>query len=186
MANRSPPMPLDIGATRPIIALAATAASTAFPPRSSMCTPACAASGDSAATMPLREITIDRPWLRSCASAPDVPLYAPAVTTMAPASRATAIRAWILCEGLILRMARRLLWNSHANVEPTVTQSHYWCNYKPFKAGMPILCQDLGPKAWQHSLQTSGPMLRPGFRRWKVEDSLLSCSSQPLGLRLWH
>src|SRR5207302_10116975 len=30
--------------------------------------PACAASGDSAATIPLREITIDRPCERSCAS----------------------------------------------------------------------------------------------------------------------
>ena len=54
-------MPSDIGATIPIIAFAAIAASTAFPPCSSISTPACAASGDSAATIPLREITIDRP-----------------------------------------------------------------------------------------------------------------------------
>ena len=45
-------MPLDIGATTPITAFVAMAASTAFPPRSSMRAPACAASGDSAATIP--------------------------------------------------------------------------------------------------------------------------------------
>src|SRR5882757_2868626 len=34
MANRSPPMPFIIGATRPMAAFAATAASTALPPLS--------------------------------------------------------------------------------------------------------------------------------------------------------
>ena len=52
MAKRSPPIPLDIGAMTPIMAFTAMAASTAFPPRSRISTPACAASGDSAATMP--------------------------------------------------------------------------------------------------------------------------------------
>ncbi len=67
MANKSPPMPFIIGATTPIAALTAIAASTAFPPRSRILTPACAANGDSAATIPLREITIERAWDRSCA-----------------------------------------------------------------------------------------------------------------------
>ena len=62
-------MPLDIGATTPITAFAATAASTALPPCSRIWTPACAARGDSAATTPFREITIERPCPRSCAGA---------------------------------------------------------------------------------------------------------------------
>src|SRR2546430_477212 len=57
-----------IGPPTPITAFAAIAASTAFPPRSRMRTPASAANGDSAATIPFREITIDRPCERSCAS----------------------------------------------------------------------------------------------------------------------
>ena len=60
MANRSPPIPFIIGATTPITALAAIAASTACPPRASTIAPACAASGLSAATIPLVEIAIDR------------------------------------------------------------------------------------------------------------------------------
>src|SRR5215471_7065858 len=67
MAKRSPPIPFIIGETTPIIAFVAIAASTAFPPRSRIRAPACAASGDSAATIPCREITIERAWDRSCA-----------------------------------------------------------------------------------------------------------------------
>src|SRR5713226_8994907 len=70
-------MPLDIGATRPIMALAATAASTAVPPRSSTATPACAARGDSAATIPYREIAIERACPRSCASSSPVVIWNP-------------------------------------------------------------------------------------------------------------
>ena len=60
-------MPFIIGETTPIMAFVAIAASTALPPRSRMRAPACAASGDSAATMPLREMTMERACERSCA-----------------------------------------------------------------------------------------------------------------------
>src|SRR5712691_3523714 len=70
-------MPSDIGATRPIMALAATAASAPVPPRSSTATPACAASGDSAATIPYREIAIERACPRSCASGSPVFIWNP-------------------------------------------------------------------------------------------------------------
>src|SRR6516225_10765618 len=60
-------MPFIIGSTTPIMAFVAMAASTAFPPPSRMRTPAAAASGDSAATIPPLDITTDRPWVRSCA-----------------------------------------------------------------------------------------------------------------------
>src|SRR5712664_4218961 len=73
-------MPFSIGSTTPIIAFVAIAASTAFPPRSNIRTPACAASGDSAATIPPREITIDRPCERSCALAPIVVIVIAAST----------------------------------------------------------------------------------------------------------
>ena len=62
-------MPFIMGATRPMAALAATAASIALPPLSSMAVPARAAIGCSAATMPYCEITMERPWVRSCAVA---------------------------------------------------------------------------------------------------------------------
>src|SRR5580704_13086893 len=58
-------MPFIIGSTTPIIAFVAIAASTAFPPLSKILTPACEASGDSEATIPPREITIDRVCPRS-------------------------------------------------------------------------------------------------------------------------
>src|SRR6266849_9874929 len=56
-------MPFDWGSTRPITALAAIAASMALPPRSSTCTPARAASGWLAATMPYRVAMRDRPTI---------------------------------------------------------------------------------------------------------------------------
>ena len=62
-------MPFIIGSTTPITAFAATAASMAFPPCARICAPACAASGLSAATMPSRLITRDRPCDRSWAFA---------------------------------------------------------------------------------------------------------------------
>src|SRR6266508_3510905 len=65
MANRSPPIPHIIGATTPITALAAIAASAACPPRARIAAPAAAASGCSAATIPPRVITTERPWERS-------------------------------------------------------------------------------------------------------------------------
>src|SRR6266567_6916246 len=67
MANRSPPMPLAIGATTAIAALAATAASTALPPCARMVAPIWEASGCSVATMPEREMTRDRACVRSWA-----------------------------------------------------------------------------------------------------------------------
>lgn len=60
-------MPFIIGATRPMAALAATAASIALPPLSRMAVPARAAIGCSAATIPYWEITMERPWVRFCA-----------------------------------------------------------------------------------------------------------------------
>ena len=45
-------MPLDAGSTTPIAKQAATAASTAFPPMSSICTPALVAWTSLVATMP--------------------------------------------------------------------------------------------------------------------------------------
>ncbi len=67
-------MPFIIGATTPIIALVAIAASTALPPDSRIRTPACAARGDSAATIPFFEITIDRICDRSCAALMNAPI----------------------------------------------------------------------------------------------------------------
>ena len=64
-------MPFIIGATRPITALAATAASIALPPASSMAVPARAAIGCSAATMPYWEMTMERPCVRSKAASGD-------------------------------------------------------------------------------------------------------------------
>src|SRR5271155_458162 len=60
-------MPFIIGSPTPLIALAVIAPSTALPPRSRTRTPACEARGDSVATIPPREITIDRACPRSCA-----------------------------------------------------------------------------------------------------------------------
>src|SRR4249919_1012986 len=61
IAKRSPPIPFDCGSTRPITALVAIAASTALPPRSRICTPARAANGWLAATMPYFVAIRDRP-----------------------------------------------------------------------------------------------------------------------------
>src|ERR1700730_11826229 len=58
-----------MGSTTPMTALVATAASTALPPWASTLAPAWAANGFSADTTPLREITIERPCVRSCALA---------------------------------------------------------------------------------------------------------------------
>ncbi len=62
-------MPFIIGATTPMAALAATAASIALPPLSSIAVPARAAIGCSAATIPYCEITMERACVRSCAIA---------------------------------------------------------------------------------------------------------------------
>ncbi len=67
IANRSPPMPFIIGATAPMTALAAMAASTAWPPRASTEAPACDASGCSLATTPPVVMTIERACARSMA-----------------------------------------------------------------------------------------------------------------------
>ena len=90
MANKSPPMPFIIGETTPIMALVAIAASTALPPDSRIRTPACAASGDSAATIPFSEITIERFCDRSC-----VLLVPAAINSAATASIAFLVkRIW--------------------------------------------------------------------------------------------
>src|SRR6185369_6647874 len=67
MANRSPPTPLLIGSTTPSAALAAIAASIAEPPRARICAPACEASVWLVATIPWREITMERASDLSCA-----------------------------------------------------------------------------------------------------------------------
>src|SRR5579862_4542296 len=69
MPNRSPPMPQLMGSTTPSTALAAMAASMAVPPRANTWAPACDASVWLVATIPRSEMTMDRAWLRSCASA---------------------------------------------------------------------------------------------------------------------
>src|SRR5262245_45204047 len=61
IAKRSPPMPFISGSPTPITALAAMAASTAWPPCSSTLAPACAASGWLAATMPKVVAIFERP-----------------------------------------------------------------------------------------------------------------------------
>src|SRR4051794_22789224 len=63
IANKSPPIPLDCGSTSPMTALVAIAASMALPPRSSTCTPARAASGWLAATIPYFVAMRDRPTM---------------------------------------------------------------------------------------------------------------------------
>ena len=50
IANASEPMPLEVGSTTVSVIAAASAASTALPPRASICRPACAASGCEVAT----------------------------------------------------------------------------------------------------------------------------------------
>jgi hypothetical protein len=52
---------LPVGSINPIVAFAAMAASTALPPRSRICTPARAASGWLAATIPNVVATMERP-----------------------------------------------------------------------------------------------------------------------------
>jgi len=69
IANRSPPMPFIIGATSPMAALAAIAASIALPPRSRSAVPARVPMGCSAATTPYCEMIMDRPCERSWAIA---------------------------------------------------------------------------------------------------------------------
>ena len=60
MANRSPPIPHDIGSTTPSTALAAIAASTALPPCWRTRIAAAVASGWLVAAIPCRAITADR------------------------------------------------------------------------------------------------------------------------------
>src|SRR5215831_1510898 len=66
MANRSPPTPTIIGSTTFRTAAVATAASIALPPCMRTRSPACAASGWLATTIPWGAITSDR----VCASQP--------------------------------------------------------------------------------------------------------------------
>jgi len=61
MMKRSPPIPFIEGSIRPIVAFAAMAASMAFPPRSRISTPARAANGWLAATIPNCVLTTERP-----------------------------------------------------------------------------------------------------------------------------
>src|SRR5881394_1519287 len=63
-----------MGATNPMVALAATAASMALPPFARMVAPICEASGCSVATIPYREMTMDRAWERSSVAAAEIEL----------------------------------------------------------------------------------------------------------------
>src|SRR4051794_32858241 len=95
MANRSPPMPHDIGSISPIAALVAMAASAAFPPRLRTSSPTWAASGWLVATIPFAATVTDRPALygagvgRSAADASAVR----ASMTADPIARRTAVMA---------------------------------------------------------------------------------------------
>ena len=60
MANRSPPIPLPVGSTSPSIALAAMAASIAFPFFFKISIATCVANGWLVAAMPLLAITSER------------------------------------------------------------------------------------------------------------------------------
>ena len=63
MTNISAPRPVLFGSWRAIMAIVATAASTAFPPSCRIFSPACAACGSLVATTPLRARISDRVWL---------------------------------------------------------------------------------------------------------------------------
>jgi hypothetical protein len=72
MANMSPPIPHPVGSIRPRAALAAIAASTAFPPFFSISRPIWVANGWLVATMPFFPMTSERvakgcPVILSCA-----------------------------------------------------------------------------------------------------------------------
>src|SRR5436189_1575945 len=75
-------MPFIIGATSPMAALAATAASIALPPCSRIATPARVPIGCSAATTPYCEMIMDRPCERSCAIAGLVAISAPVISAI--------------------------------------------------------------------------------------------------------
>src|SRR6185295_8658599 len=104
--KRSPPMPLPVGSISPIVALAAIAASIALPPRSRIWTPARAASGWLAATMPNVVATTERPTTgpfgrvesrSSCATIPG------------PASVRTKAVATAACRTFIRTLRERIL-----------------------------------------------------------------------------
>jgi hypothetical protein len=63
MANKSPPIPFIIGATTPMTALAAMAASTALPPALRMSSAARVAAGWEVAAMPCSATETDRPGI---------------------------------------------------------------------------------------------------------------------------
>ena len=60
MANKSPPIPLPVGSTKPSTAFAATAASIAFPPALRISNATCVASGWLVAAIPFRAMTSER------------------------------------------------------------------------------------------------------------------------------
>ena len=89
-------MPFISGSTRPITAFAAIAASMALPPRSRTWTPARAASGWLAATIPYLVAIFERPGTTVYAGAGRLWAHRPAVRT--PASRAAiAARFFMVC-----------------------------------------------------------------------------------------
>ena len=63
MTNKSPPMPLLIGSTRPFMALAAMAASTALPPRLQNVEPDFGRQRCTGATMPCLATVTERLWV---------------------------------------------------------------------------------------------------------------------------
>jgi len=128
-------MPLPVGSINPIVAFAAMAASTALPPRSRICTPARAASGWLAATIPNVVATMERPTTgtfgcaavdgcSSCAPAPDA---TPSAIMSVIAAR---LRLCMRSSGArILTQIKKAQRAKHAGPEPR-TERGTW-NLKP-------------------------------------------------------
>src|SRR5271168_1929668 len=173
MAKRSPPMPFIMGATTPIMALVAMAASTALPPCSRTCTPACAASGDSAATMPFLEMTMERAWPRSCAE------VTPAETHVAVASvsKTRALLFSSILISLIPCPSRSTVYQCSPRTWEPVTWA--W----PLGAKLSHLCCERGKSdhLGTRPLQSLA-VLRPSLR-WRTHPYLLSQQIDRTGVR---
>src|SRR5262249_54233975 len=110
-------MPFIIGSTTPIIAFVAIAASTAFPPLSRIFTPACDASGDSDATIPPFDTTMDRACVLSCAFAATAQEHNATNITNAISLDALRLATWL--------MASPVETNSRTT-QPHFTGTLYW------------------------------------------------------------
>ncbi len=109
MAKRSPPIPHDIGSTTPSTALAAMAASTAFPPAWRTRSAAAVASGWLVAAIPPRARTLDRvlwsgPEGRSAARTRPAIAARPTMTKKAVEGQVGAMRGMARSLRMELRM----------------------------------------------------------------------------------